>query len=91
MVVVICPHHRIQGAEIYPARDAGVEIGDLIIEVNGQPVKTELELAEAIDRQGQKRLKSSLLINGDEQQMNIDVKTGYCQGNAKVPGGAVRA
>ena len=79
MVVGFAPITGSKGQKYYPARDAGVEIGDLIIEVNGQPVKTELELAEAIDRQGQKRLKSSLLINRDEQQMNIDVKTGYCQ------------
>ena len=42
----------IQGAEI-PARDAERD-QDLIIEVT-TTIKTELELAEAIDRQGQKR------------------------------------
>ncbi len=79
MVVGFAPISGSKGQKYYPAREAGIEIGDLIMEVNGQPVRTELELAEIIDRQGRKGLKSRFLINRDEKLINIDVKSGFCQ------------
>jgi len=79
MVVGFAPITGSKGQKYYPARDAGIEIGDRIMEVNWQPVKTELELAEIIDRQGRKGLAASFLVNREERLINIDVKTTYCQ------------
>ncbi|MGE5543960.1 MAG: SpoIVB peptidase, partial [Bacillota bacterium] len=79
MVVGFAPIIGSQGQKYYPAREAGIEIGDLIMEVNGQPVHTELELADLIDRQGQKGMKPRLLVKRGDQQMSISVGTSYCE------------
>ena len=37
-----------KGQKYYPARDAGIEIGDLIMEANGQPVKSVNDLEDVL-------------------------------------------
>ncbi|MGI6549210.1 MAG: SpoIVB peptidase [Syntrophomonadales bacterium] len=78
MVVGFAPITGSQGQKTFPAREAGIEVGDLIMEVGGQPVHTELELANLIDEQGQKGLKPRLLIRRGDQQQNLTIDTGYC-------------
>lgn len=79
MVVGFAPITGAQGQKYYPAREAGIEVGDLILKVNGQSVRTELELADFIDMQGQKGVKPRLLVKRGDQQMNVSIGTSYCE------------
>ncbi len=49
MVVGFAPIVDSQGQKLYPAREQGVEIGDLVLKVNNQDVSTETDLAQIID------------------------------------------
>lgn len=49
MVVGFAPVVDENGEKVYPARDKGMQIGDLILEVDGQKVNSENDLARLID------------------------------------------
>jgi len=49
MVVGFAPVTTEDGTKVYPARANGVQIGDLIMKVNGKRVRSETELAGIID------------------------------------------
>ena len=78
MVVGFAPITGSQGQKSYPAREAGIEVGDLIMKVDDKPVYTELQLADLIDREGQKGSKPRLLIKRGNQQRTLSIGTSYC-------------
>lgn len=61
MVVGFAPIVKANGEKAYPARDAGVEIGDLIMKVDGKKVNNENDLARIVD-------------NTDNGQLMVEIK-----------------
>ena len=78
MVVGFAPINDAKGNKVYPAREVGFEVGDLIMEVNGEPVYTELDLAEAIDQSGQRGEAPRFLVKRDERLRTVSVPTVLC-------------
>ncbi len=76
MVVGFAPVTNDSGEKIYPARDNGVQIGDLILEVNGQKVKSETDLAQIID--GCKNKTMKLKIKRKEEYITVPVIAQLC-------------
>jgi len=76
MVVGFAPVIGLNGDKLYPARDQGMEIGDLIIKVDDQAVATETDLARAIDDKGENEVK--LAIRRRDKEMIIPVKAVHC-------------
>ncbi len=76
MVVGYAPIVDNQGGKIYPAREQGVEIGDLIIKINDQEVKTENDLARVIDANQESLLVLS--IKRKERQFELPIKPVFC-------------
>ncbi len=76
MVVGFAPIVNSQGQKLYPAREQGVEIGDLILKVNNQDVSTETDLAQIIDI----GKDSDLVLNIKRKERIIDltIKPAYC-------------
>lgn len=79
MVVGFAPITGSQGQKYYPAREEGIEVGDLIMEVDGKPVHTEMELADLIDTQGQKGTKPRLLVKRGNQKLHLSIGPSYCE------------
>jgi len=74
MVVGYAPVSDSEGKKAYPARDQGVEIGDIIYQVDGQPLHSESELARIIDEK-----KSVLLgVKRGSKKLSITVRSTYC-------------
>lgn len=78
MVVGFAPVTQPDGGKKYPARDEGVEIGDLILKVNGQPVSSETDLANIIDQANHNIQKLTLQIKRHHKNINVEVKPVYC-------------
>jgi len=76
MVVGFAPIVDSQGQKLYPAREQGVEIGDLILKVNNQEVSTETDLAQIIDdvKDGQLVLN----IKRKDRIMDLTIKPAFC-------------
>lgn len=76
MVVGFAPIVDNQGQKLYPAREQGVEIGDLILKVNGQDVSTETDLAQIIDTG--KDSDMVLNIKRKDRVIDLSIKPAYC-------------
>ncbi|MGI6435128.1 MAG: SpoIVB peptidase [Syntrophomonadaceae bacterium] len=76
MVVGFAPIVDRQGEKLYPAREQGVEIGDLIIKVNNQEVKTETDLAKIIDTGKDSALV--LNIKRKEKLLDLTIRPVFC-------------
>lgn len=77
MVVGFAPIVGKNGEKLYPARDSGVEIGDLIMKVDGKRVISENDLARIVDGTDQGQL--SLDIKRQNRQLTVSVKSVLCQ------------
>lgn len=76
MVVGFAPISGDGNQKYYPGREAGIEIGDTIIKVDGQTVGTEMDLAQIIDRQGSNILQFT--INRRNKEMVIPITPVHC-------------
>lgn len=78
MVVGFAPVVQNDGSKKYPARDKGVEIGDLILKVNGKPVSSETDLANCIDSATVSNQELTLQIKRHKKNVSVEVKPVYC-------------
>ncbi len=76
MVVGFAPVVRDNGDKAYPARDNGIQIGDLILAVNGQEVKNETDLAQIVDSSQNQGLE--LRIKRREKYLTVPVNAQLC-------------
>jgi stage IV sporulation protein B len=76
MVVGFAPVMTRNDDKIYPGRDQGIEIGDLILKVDEQEVATETDLAKLIDSKGESGVQLSIQRSGKD--MVIPVKPVHC-------------
>lgn len=78
MVVGFAPVTLSDGSKKYPARDQGVEIGDLILKVNGQSVSSETDLANSVDNPASSNQELTLKIKRHNKNVSLSVKPVYC-------------
>lgn len=76
MVVGFAPVIDREGNKAYPARDKGIEIGDLVYRVDGQMVSSENELARIID--DKKGESISLSVKRRDKFINVPVQPVPC-------------
>lgn len=77
MVVGFAPIVKANGEKAYPARDSGVQIGDLIMQVDGKKVSNENDLARIVDNTSNGQLV--LAIKRQERLLSLSIKTIPCQ------------
>jgi len=77
MVVGFAPIVGENGEKVYPARDSGVEIGDLIMKVDGKRVVNENDLARIVDNTQNRQLV--LDIKRQNNQLSISVQSMLCK------------
>lgn len=67
-----------QGDKQYPAKKAGIQVGDTIHKINGQMVKSEGELARIIDETGRKHKSLELECSRNGQVFHLTVNPVLC-------------
>lgn len=78
MVVGYAPILEPGGKEVYPARDAGVLLGDVLLRVNGREAKSEEEAARLIDRAGVSGRTVQLEVRRGRQVLDLAVPPAKC-------------
>lgn len=68
-----------QGQRRYPARIAGLNVGDIILAVDGQEVRDEESLAKLIHAAGKAGREAELLVQRGPSKLSIKVKPEYCR------------
>lgn len=76
MVVGFAPIISTEGEKVYPARDHGIQIGDLIMKADNKKIQSENDLAGIIDENREKKV--TLEIKRSEKEITIPVPTAYC-------------
>ncbi|MBO8159182.1 MAG: SpoIVB peptidase [Thermosyntropha sp.] len=76
MVVGFAPITSSDGKRVSPAKEQGIEIGDLIMAVDGNEVKTENDLARIIDEKKDRTF--NIRIKRGKKIMSIPVKARFC-------------
>lgn len=79
MVVGQAPVQGKDGKLVYPAKEAGIEVGDVILKVDGQEVHTDQDVANAIHRAGEKQGFSEILMMHKGETVLKKVSSVYCQ------------
>lgn len=67
-----------KGNKINPAKKVGIEPGDIIIEINGQRIINDEELAKKINNLGKKNKKINITIKRKDKQYNKTTNALYC-------------
>jgi stage IV sporulation protein B len=83
MVVGQAAVQKTDGKLVYPAKEAGIEVGDVILKIDGQEVRSDQDVANAIHRAGEKQGYSEILLNHNGQQILKRVTSLYCPETAR--------
>ncbi|MGE5422781.1 MAG: SpoIVB peptidase [Ignavibacteriales bacterium] len=78
MVVGFAPVVGNDLSKLYPAREGGIEIGDLIMKVNNRIVNSERDLADIVDSGGRRGVLVKLQIKRKEHLQEYFIKPNYC-------------
>jgi stage IV sporulation protein B len=79
--VMVVGQASVQGKDgklVYPAKEAGIEVGDVILKIDGQDVRSDQDVANAIHRGGEKQGFSEILLTHNGQQFQKRVNTIFC-------------
>ena len=83
MVVGQSPVLDKSGKKVYPAKEAGIEVGDILLKVNNQEVRTDQEVSNAVNSAGEQNGSVSILFKHQEQTLEKTVKPIYCSETAR--------
>jgi len=64
---------------LYPAKEAGLAVGDFITKINGREVNKDRQVAEIINQAGKEGKTLHLEFLREEQPMEVDLKPLHCQ------------
>lgn len=78
IVVGNSPVKTAAGSLVTPAKDAGINVGDIILSINGVPVESDSQVAEIIDTSGQEQQPLDILIKRNDERMQITIKPVLC-------------
>lgn len=78
VVVGFTPVYNADGAEVYPAREAGVQVEDMLLAVNGRSVSRNQEVADLINELGPTGEDVILSVRREGQELDIAVRPVLC-------------
>ncbi len=61
-----------------PAKDAGIQVGDVILSINGIPVQNDSQVAHIIDTSGRQKKNLDILIKRGKERKNVSVNPVLC-------------
>ena len=78
IVVGFTPVKTAAGAEAYPARDAGVELSDRVLAINGRPVSSNQEVADLVNEIAARGEAVQLQLKREERELAVEVEPALC-------------
>lgn len=78
MVIGYSPVVGKNGNRSYPAKEAGVKVGDKIISINGVKVTSDKQAAQIIDKAGASDLPVNMVVERNKQQYHIAIDPEFC-------------
>lgn len=78
LVVGNSPVQNQEGQFVTPAKDAGIELGDTIISINGVTVNSDAQVADIIDNSGKSGQPLQIIIKRNTEEMNVTVAPVLC-------------
>ncbi len=66
------------GYTIYPAKAAGIEIGDFVTDINGQPINSNAQIQELIDQIGRDGDSCQIILYREGVEQQISSEPIYC-------------
>lgn len=82
IVVGQAPIHDDKGREYCPARDAGINAGDVLVKINGRQVINEADVRELVNKNGGGR-RVDLELKRRQRVFRVKVKPIYCGESAR--------
>ena len=74
--VIVVGHSPIKdkrGEMSLPAKDAGIMVGDVILSMNGIPIKNDSQVAEIVDVNGRKKRQVDILVKRQDKQLHFSL------------------
>ena len=78
MVVGQAPVVDKTGKKVYPAKEAGIEVGDILLKINGQEVSTDQEVSNAVHQAGEQKGNVNMIYKHQDQILEKVVKPIFC-------------
>ncbi len=78
IVVGNSPIQNEQGQFVTPAKDAGINIGDVILSINGVPVQSDTQVAELIDSSGKNEHSLDMMLKRGDEQIHLTLNPVLC-------------
>ncbi len=78
MVVGQAPVVDETGKKIFPAKEAGIEVGDILLKINNLDVRTDQEVSNAINLAGEQKGNASVKYKHNDQIIEKIVKPIFC-------------
>lgn len=75
--VVVIGHYPVVGVDgrsYYPAREAGIQVGDVILRINGQAVSSKSKIEQAIDEIGRSGRQAEIDILRNSKRITLRLK-----------------
>ncbi|WP_042339331.1 SpoIVB peptidase [Desulfosporosinus youngiae] len=78
MVVGQAPVVDKDGKSCFPAKEAGIQVGDILLKIENQEVKTDQEVSNAINLAGKEKGTAKVLFKHEEQTIEKVVQPIFC-------------
>lgn len=78
MVVGQAPVTDKSGKNLYPAKDAGIHVGDILLKIEDQEVRSDQEVSNAINSAGKQKGTVKVLFKHEDQILEKIVKPIFC-------------
>jgi stage IV sporulation protein B len=80
--VIVVGHSPVAGQDGQahsPAKEAGIEVGDVLLSINGMPAQSDAQVADIIDASGRENRQMDILIKRGESRLNISLTPQFCK------------
>jgi stage IV sporulation protein B len=78
MVVGQAPVIDKTGKKVFPAKEAGIEVGDILLKINNQEVRTDQEVSNAVHLAGEQNGNAKLIYKHQDQILEKIIKPIFC-------------
>jgi len=78
MVVGQAPVVDKTGRKVFPAKEAGIEVGDILLKINDQEVRTDQEVSNAVHLAGEQKGNANVIYKHQDQILEKIIKPIFC-------------
>ncbi|WP_407308348.1 SpoIVB peptidase [Desulfosporosinus sp. SB140] len=66
------------GRKVYPAKEAGIEVGDILLKIDNQEVRTDQDVSNAVHLAGEQKGQADVLFKHQDQILEKVIKPVFC-------------